>query len=158
MTPMFPQRCTTDKKDLLCADDQQIFTSQVTFQSSSCKSSEPTRSGFSSGFSSQKSWVNEVRGIKSMFNIRLKLLCTFVIIIDVVKTIHRWGFEISILKYIWDVKCFKWKMIIMSKGSIIACEHPQLLRWFLVNLPEQIEGLALASWENMITQWNWNVL
>ena len=109
MTPMFPQRCTTDKKDLVCADDQQIFTSQVTFQSSSCKSSEPTRSGFSSGFSSQKSWVNEVRGIKSMFNIRLKLLCTFVIIIDVVKTIHRWGFEISILKYIWDLKCFKWK-------------------------------------------------
>ena len=109
MTPMFPQRCTTDKKDLLCADDQQIFTSQVTCQSSSCKSSEPTRSGFSSGFSSQKSWVNEVRGIKSMFNIRLKLLCTFVIIIDVVKTIHRWGFEISILKYIWDLKCFKWK-------------------------------------------------
>ena len=108
MTPMFPQRCTTDKKDLLCADDQQIFTSQVTFQSSSCNSSEPTRQGFSSGFL-QNSWVNEVRGIKSMFNIRLKLLCTFVIIIDVVKTIHRWGFEISILKYIWDLKCSKWK-------------------------------------------------
>lgn len=107
MTPMFPQRCTTDKKDLLCADDQQIFTSQVTFQSSSCKFSEPTRLGFSSGFSSQNSWVNEVRGIKPMFYIRLKLLCTFVIIIDVVKTIHRWGFDISILKYIWDLKCFK---------------------------------------------------
>ena len=155
MTPMFPQRCTTDKKDLLCADDQQIFTSQVTFQSSSCNSSEPTRQGFSSGFSLQNSWVNEVRGIKSMFNIRLKLLCKFVIIIDVVKTIHRWGFEISILnKYVWDLKCFKWQNVIMSKGSIIACEHPQLPSCFLVNLPEQIESLALASWENMISQWN----
>ena len=40
-------------------------------------------------------------------------------------------------------------MIIMSKGSIIACEHPQLPSCFLVNLPEQIESLALASWENI---------
>ena len=127
MTPMFPQRCTTDKKDLLCADDQQIFTSQVTFQSSSCKSSEPTRSGFSSGFSSQKSWVNEVRGIKSMFNIRLKLLCTFVIIIDVVKTIHQWGFEISILKYIWDLKCFKWKNVQGVNHCMRASTTPSLI-------------------------------
>ena len=53
-----------------------LSSTQVTSQSSACRSSEPTRQGFSLGCSSQKSWVNEVRGIKSMW----KLLCKFVII------------------------------------------------------------------------------
>ena len=111
MTPMFPQRCTTDKKDLLCADDQQIFTSQVTFQSSSCNSSEPTRQGFSSVFFAKflSQW-GERDQVNVQYKVKkLKLLCKFVIIIDVVKTIHRWGLDFSILKYVWDLKCFKWQ-------------------------------------------------
>ena len=85
---------------------------------------------------------------------KLKLLCKFVIIIDVVKTIHRWGLDFSILKYVWDLKCFKWQNDNHVQG-VNHCMRASTTPELLLGQPSRAnrEPRSCQLGKYMISQW-----